>query len=567
MLGRWRHILSARFRKRRSYDIAPEDVLLDASNLPHLDPLQMEGRVERPVSRLAIISIGILFAFTALGFSARMADLQIMRGPAFAEASQENRLLHSLVFAERGVVYDRTGQEVAWNEQGPDVPYSLRRYSDIAGLAHLIGYVRYPKTDTAGIWWRTELAGVSGAEYVFDETLRGENGQKIVEVDALGAIQRERIVRPAIDGATVTLSVDATVQSALFKELSAHAERNGFQGGGAVIMDVRTGELLAITSFPEYDQQALADGDSDALARYQNDPRTPFLNRAVSGLYTPGSIVKPIFASAALAEGIIDAHKSIFSPGYISIPNPYNPTKPTIMKDWRAHGWTDMRTAIAVSSDVYFYSIGGGYDGQQGLGITKLDAYARRFGLGRTTGILLPNEESGVIPTPEWKKDMFGEDEEWRLGDTYNVSIGQYGFQITAIQAARYAAAIANGGKLLTPHIVYSAEPEESSVHMRDEHLAVVRDGMRLGVTSANGTARALSIAGLPIAAKTGTAEVGSRKEYMNSWVIGFWPADNPRYAFAAVLERAPASTLSGAAPGMRGFFEWMKTNKPEYVE
>jgi penicillin-binding protein 2 len=234
------------------------------------------------------------------------------------------------------------------------------------------------------------------------------------------------------------------------------------------------------------------------------------------------------------------------------------------MKDWRAHGWTNMRQAIAVSSDVYFYAIGGGYQNQPGLGISRLDSYAHRYGLGEMTGIVLPGEVEGLVPTPEWKESIFGDDP-WRLGDTYNTSIGQYGFQVTPVQMVRAVGAIANGGDLMVPQIVASSTPETTALGIPDEYLSVVREGMRLAVSDSSvGTARAINVSGMELAGKTGTAEVGSRKQYMNSWVIGFWPASNPKYAFATVLEKAPAGTLSGAAPSMNPFFYWLLQNRRE---
>jgi penicillin-binding protein 2 len=333
-------------------------------------------------------------------------------------------------------------------------------------------------------------------------------------------------------------------------------------------MDVHTGELLAITSFPEYSSQAFSDGDSGAIRAASGDKLTPMLNRAVAGLYAPGSIVKPIFAAAALNEGIISPDKQILSTGAITIPNPYNPDQPSVFRDWTVHGLVDMRTAIAVSSDEYFYTIGGGYGGQRGLGIAKIDEYARRFGLGTTTGIILGGERGGTIPTPAWKEAVFNGDP-WRLGDTYHTAIGQYGFQITPVQAVRFVAAIANGGTLLTPQLLASSTPETIPLNIPDQYLQIVREGMRMAVTSSrnDATVKALNIAGIQIAAKTGTAQIGAHNEWMNSWSVGFWPADNPRYAYAVVLEHAPAGTNSGAAPGMNPFFYWLIANHPEYVQ
>jgi len=275
-----------------------------------------------------------------------------------------------------------------------------------------------------------------------------------------------------------------------------------------------------------------------------------------------------------LNEGIIDPETKILSTGAITIPNPYDPANPSIYRDWAVHGLVNMREALAVSSDEYFYQIGGGYGSQKGLGIDRLDSYARRFGLGSPTGIELMGEEEGVIPTPEWKAAVFGEDDPWRIGNTYHTAIGQYGFQMTPLQAVSFIAAVANGGKLLRPSVLLStpsygfgASPYVS-VGIPDKHLQVVREGMRLAVTSqrSDATVKVLNIPGIAIAAKTGTAQIGARNQWINSWSVGFWPADNPKYAYAVVLEKAPAGTLSGAAPGIRPFFEWLIVNKSEYV-
>ncbi len=410
---------------------------------------------------------------------------------------------------------------------------------------------------------------MSGSELAFNSILAGVNGSRMVETDAHGVVQRENIVSPAANGKDITLSVDADVQSELYKILSAHARARRFEGGAAVIIDVRTGELLALTSFPEYDNQAQTDGISKAIRAASVDPQKPLLNKAISGLYVPGSIVKPIFAAAALNEGLISPEKGILSTGAISIPNPYDPDRPTLFRDWAVHGLVDMRTALAVSSDEYFYTIGGGYGSQKGLGIAKLDEYARRFGLASVTGIALLGEAQGVIPTPEWKMEVFGPDDPWRIGNTYHTAIGQYGFQITPIQAAVFTAAIANGGKLLTPKLIASSTIEFTNIDIPDSYLQIVREGMRLAVTSkrSDATVKSLNLGGIQIAAKTGTAQLGAHNEWMNSWSVGFWPSDNPHYAYAVVLEHAPAGTLSGAAPALMPFFQWLVANHPEYVE
>lgn len=564
-------------RSRRSYEIAPDEIFLDATNLPGHDPDRMEGRVERPVSMRAIVAVGIFFMCVAFGFGARAYVLQIAQGASYAEVSRNNTLDSQIAFATRGVIYDRIGTELAWNEtpvQASDATstvetFARRHYTAAQGLSHLLGWVRYPRQDSAGEWWRAEYTPMGGIELSFDAQLRGENGSRMTERDARGKVQREDIVALPENGEDLHLSVDAAVTSELYRVLWRHAQAMHFTGGAGVIIDVQTGELLAITSFPEYDNSAFTGGDAAAVAKAYDDARTPMLDRAVSGLYTPGSIVKPLFAAAAFTEGIISPDKVIVSTGAISVPNPYDPKHPTLFRDWTVHGPVDMRTAIAVSSDEYFYTIGGGYGGQAGLGIDRIDQYARLFGLGSTTGIALPGEKDGIIPTPAWKAQVFGPEDPWRIGNTYHTAIGQYGFLVTPVQAAVFTAAIANGGTVLTPQLLASSTPVvRQKAPVPPEALEIAREGMRMAVTSTrrDATVKALNIAGIEIAAKTGTAQLGNKNQWMNSWSVGFWPASHPRYAYAVVLEHAPAGTASGAAPGLVPFFEWLITNKPEYV-
>lgn len=568
------------FRTRqRVHEIAPEDIFLDSSNLPNLSASQFEGRVERPVAPRAILAVGVVFVCTMIGFGYRAFSLQVLQGSSYADISRTNTLDRSLIFATRGVIYDRAGKTLAWNEaqlatstadtRTDRNSYALRRYIDLPGLSHLIGFVQYPRADAHGLWWRETYTGVSGVEKSFEGLLAGRNGSAMVEENALGEVERENIVIPARKGEDIALSIDADVQGALYRILSEHARAQRFRGGAAVIMDVRTGELLALTSFPEYDHRAFVAGESATVKATMADTRSPLLNRAVAGLYTPGSIVKPIFAVAALQEGVISPEKEIVSVGAITLPNPFDPEKPSIFRDWTVHGAVDMRTAIAVSSDEYFYTVGGGFGSQKGLGIYKIDEYARRFGLSSTTGIQLEGDTEGVIPTPEWKERVFGADDPWRIGNTYHTSIGQFGFQISPLHAVRFVAAIANGGKLLTPQLLASSTAAYTEIGIRDEYLQIAREGMRLAVTSdrKDATAKSLYIAGIRIAAKTGTAQLGARNEFMNSWSVGFWPADNPKYAFAVVLEKAPAGTLSGASPGLVPFFRWLVETHPEYIQ
>ncbi|QSH39499.1 hypothetical protein JXR01_00595 [Candidatus Kaiserbacteria bacterium] len=553
-------------------NIDPDEVLLDAFNLPSFDTNQFEGRVERSIQRNIPLFVGGFAAFIFLIFLFQAWNLQIARGEAIALLSQQNRLDHEVLFAERGVIFDRLGRELVWNTlpefiEGTEThdTFSLRAYTQQEGFAHILGFVGYPEKDSSGFWWRTDYVGKAGVESSLNETLEGENGVRIIEVDALNNIQSQNIIRPPVDGQNVILSIDKDVQEALYNAIKKGAQRAGFVGASSVVLDVQTGEVIAITSYPEYSPQVMTDGvPEEAIQSYTSDGGQPFLNRAITGEYTPGSIVKPYIAAAALSEGIVTANTSFLSTGEIRIPNPYSPDNDSIFRDWKAHGWVNAIEALAVSSNVYFYTVGGGYEGQEGLGIEKLAAYATRFGLGQPTGIDFGSEAIGVVPTPMWKEEVFGSDNPWRLGNTFHTSIGQFGFLVTPIQAVRYIAAVANGGELLVPHVTKDTTTVQRSVGIEDTYLEIVRTGMRKGAES--GTSVAVNVPGIRIAGKTGTAQLGVKNESMNSWVVGFWPADNPRFAFATVLEKAPAGTLQGAAPAMRSFFEWLVNEQPEYT-
>ena len=550
------------FNTKTNREIEPDEIFLDSSNLPEFNRYQFEGRLERPIGkRVYYLVMGAFFCIGIL-YMGRIGLLQIVRGETLARVSENNHLQHNVVFAERGVLYDRSGEELAWNEGSASFP--LRKYRETRGLAHVLGYVSYPQKDTSGNYYRTELSGKDGAELLFNERLAGENGLKIEEVDALQNVQSESIVRPPKQGENITLSIDARLQNALYGFIAQRAEDSGFVGGAGVMMDVETGEIVALVSYPEYDPQVLTDGSQkEHIASYVADSRKPFLNRIVAGLYTPGSIVKPFVALGALTEGIISPEKEILSTGALRVPNPYRPGEYSVFRDWKAHGYVDMRHALAVSSDVYFYEVGGGFENQKGLGIEKLNYYNRLFGFGEKTGIAFEGEQAGNIPTPAWKEEHFNGDP-WRVGDTYNTAIGQYGFQVTPIQVVRAIAAVGNGGTLVTPSLEKGVVLPHTTLSLVPEHLHVVQEGMRMSVQE--GTAAGLSNTHVAIAAKTGTAELGARKQFVNSWTTGFFPYENPRYAFAVIMERGPVSNLVGATSVMRQFIDWMIAHTPEYL-
>ncbi len=556
------------FRKKQKNEIDPDEIFLDSKNLPGFDVHQFEGRLEKPITKSAVVIAGLFFLAVGLGFVSRAWYLQVASGEYFKERAENNRLNHTPIFPERGVIYDRNGKLLVSNEIGGG-DFSKRVYSGSEGLSHVLGYVSYPKKDSSGFYYQEEFIGKDGVEKTYNDLLSGKNGLKITEVDVFGDIQSENTIRPPEAGKNLNLSIDKRLNEKMYEFMKNLAGDVGFDGGAGVIMDAENGEIISLVSFPEYDSETVSSGSDEAkIKNYLTDRRKPFLNRVTQGLYTPGSIVKPFLAIGALNEKIISPEKQILSTGSISVPNPYYPNIKSVFTDWKAHGLVDMRRALAVSSNVYFYEIGGGYGGQKGLGIEKIGEYIKLFNIGSLSGLDLFGEKEGTIPDPAWKEANFPGDP-WRIGDTYHTSIGQYGFQVTPAQMVKAVAAIGNGGKLYRPHLIKDSRPEtdylEKELDINEEDFKVAREGMRQAVTE--GTASGLYIPAVKVGAKTGTAELGSLKQYVNSWVIGFFPYDKPKYAFAVVMEKGPRHNTVGALFIMRQMFEWMAVSAPEYLE
>ncbi|MCA9356215.1 hypothetical protein KC852_01705 [Candidatus Nomurabacteria bacterium] len=559
------------FKKRRKYnlEIDPEDILLDAHNIPSFDKQQFEGKLERPISKRSVYFISIFFLLAGFVFISKLYSLQIERGTVYAQKSDDNSYKEIFIFSDRGLILDRNGKEIAWNETQEGEKYPLRKYIAEPGFGHVLGYVSYPKKDAYGFYWQDEYIGEYGVEKLYNEELKGQNGAYLYELDAIKDTDEntEPEVTKTIDpiaGEDVTLSIDADIQAKMYAAIKSLAERAGYTGGAGAIMDVHTGEMIAMTSYPEFDPEVMSKRDDVAQIRsYQKDKSKPFINRVFGGLYTPGSPVKPFIAIGALNEDVITPEKQIYSAGQIELVSPYDKTQVYVYKDNKAHGWVDMRHALAVSSNVYFYEIGGGFEDQPGLGISKINYYTKLFGLDEKTGIELPGELAGVIPSPEWKAENFNGDI-WRVGDTYHTAIGQYGFQVTPLALLRGITTIANNGIMLRPTIIKGATPDVvKNIEISDDYYQVVKDGMHL--VTQEGTAQLLSYLDFDLAAKTGTAQVGIAKKEVNSWITGFFPYDNPKYSFIFLMEKGPKDT-SSATNAAYELLGYISKEKPEYL-
>ena len=428
-------------------------------------------------------------------------------------------------------------------------PYS----SQIESVSHVLGYLgklnqkEYASAREMG-YRRSDDIGKTGIEKSYESRLRGTLGEKVSEVDAYGKATSLVSHTDPVDGEDLHLSLDIKMQQvaeeALRKELTSIHRTNG----SVVVMDPRDGSILALVSWPAFDNNFFSGSVSSTY--YQSlleDTSHPLFASAWSGTYPSGSTVKILMATAALAEGVIHEDTTVLSVGGIRIGQWFFP-------DWLSggHGITDVKKAIAQSVNTFFYTIGGGYEGFVGLGVDRIDKWLDIFNLGRRTGIDIPGEATGLIPTPEWKQAV--KDERWFVGDTYNLSIGQGDLLVTPLQVAAYTSAIANGGTIITPHIVSDASTTQTylgdAVH---EDIEIVREGMRQTVTVGSG--RGLSYLPVPIAGKTGTAQWASDKD-THAWFTSFAPYEKPEIVVMVMIEEGGEGS-SMAVPVARDIYTW----------
>jgi penicillin-binding protein 2 len=551
--------------------IDPDEIFIDSKNLPDFDKHQLEGRLEKPISYSVFGFMSVFILLVGVIFVYRLWGLQIVEGENFRKRSDDNSLHNTLIFADRGVIFDRNKVPIVWNTINPEGDeFSLRQYATSSGLSTTLGYLKYPTKDSSGFYYQDKFVPKDGLEKLYDSMLSGRDGIKIIETDVRGKVVSQSVVQSPQDGNNLDTSLDLGLQKRLYSSIIDVASRGGFKGGAGVIMNVETGEIISLANYPEYDSQTLSLGqETDKINAWIKSTNHPFMNRVVDGLYTPGSIMKVFVAMGVLEEEVIDPRKQILSTGSISIPNPFFPDKPSVFVDWKAHGLVDLRRALAVSSNVYFYEVGGGYKGQKGIGIENIERYSRLFGFGSTTGVFFPGENAGTIPNPEWKLKTFN-GEAWRVGDTYNTSIGQYGYQVSPIQVVRAYGGIASEGTLVTPTFMKVDNPsnvkvEKVAQEFDPSYYKIIKEGMRMCVTE--GTCQAINFPFVEVASKTGTAQIGVNKDEVNSWVVGFWPYKNPKYAFAVVMERGPKKNQFGAVLVMQEFFNWLGVYAPEYLK
>ena len=441
---------------------------------------------------------------------------------------------------------------------------SVREYLTGELTSQILGYVGsipaglqeyYP----APIYNPNDDVGLVGLEAQYEDQLHGVKGLETIEVDVTSRkVRTVGDIAPAQPGSNLTLTIDLGLQEATSKALLAAIEKSGGQSGAALALNPKNGEILAMASLPTYDNNLFAQGISAReYGLLSEDENTPLVNKAITGLYPPASTFKIIPAVGALEEGTVTPDREFVDAGVLYVPNKFFPDEPDLAQPffgWNENGLGRMNivSALAWSSNIYFYQVGGGYEpiGYEGLGDERLGEYARRFGYGSLTGIDLPGEAAGLIPTRKWKRHTYAET--WVTGDTYNMSIGQGFVLATPLQVVNAYAAIGNGGTIYKPHfvktiksphneILYEAQPEVTGTpDISPETMGWVKWG--LGEVIDSGTAASvIDVPGVNVAGKTGTADFckrypqcldrNGRVRDKHAWFVAYAPREDPEIA------------------------------------
>ena len=467
----------------------------------------------------------------------------------------------------------------------------VRKYLTGPLSAHILGYVgRIPAEQVESYkregYYPDDRAGLTGVERSYERVMRGEKGRKTVEVDVAGReVRTIGPVEEAIPGDNLILTIDLELQRVMESALRRGMEAAGSKSAVAIAMDPRTGEILGLVSLPSFDNNLFATGIplEDYLRLNINKDR-PLVNHAIGGLYPPGSIFKVIPAAAALEEGVVDPRHQFLCKGTMWVPNKYFPDDPELAQPfycWErdGHGLVNFNASLAVSCDIYYYQVSGGYGDFEGMGLNTLSHYTTLFGLGEPTGIDLPGESVGLVPTAKWKRLTYAET--WVTGDTYNIGIGQGFVLATPLQMLNATAAIANWGTLFQPQIVRDIVSSDGEVIkqfrskvIRElpislETLSLVREGMRSAVEW--GTATDAVLPHVTVAGKTGTAEFPGPRDHKghlptHAWFTAFAPFEDPEIVLIVFVKGGGEGSLV-AVPIAQEILSYYFTSPHETVD
>ena len=532
-------------------EIVDRNGVILANNRPSYDVaiyLDQLGRVSKRTNivRVAQATLGIMSA--ELGMPLTITDSNVLshyetRGPLPLPVWRDLRPEQVAAFAER-----------ASNLPGADlIVMPVRQHPQGSLAAHLLGYVtKADENDEEEIekfyYYQPDSVGRQGVEKACDEYLRGSPGGRTIRVNPAGMVANDLGEKEAEQGARVMLTIDVRLQRIVEQALAHTPLPAGKQlRGAAVLLDVHTGEVLAMASLPTFDPNIFNPGTpAQTIQAVLNDPASPTFNRAIGGRYAPGSTFKTITLLAGLETSVVSPRDTVVCTGSLRIGNWPRPFK---CGDHNGHGSVDAYKAITESCDVWFYEEG------MKIGVDAITRVAAEFGLGQPTGFDVGNEHSGLVPNAAWKR---AQGDRWREGDTAQLSIGQSSLLVTPIQMACVAATFANRGTCLHPYVVKRIEAADGQVvhegqtdvrtHLsaKPDQIEFVRHAM-LGAVQ-EGTVRAAQVKGMNVAGKTGTAEYDTKDGRRNrAWFIGFAPYDDPQVALSVVIEDAASGSHTTA--------------------
>lgn len=584
------------FRKfKRGHSIDIEDISIDSIiQKKHKNSIIASQIRETTIGERAFVGLFIFFSLIIVSILSVCFFYQIIDKGNFLVKAEGNKYIFKEISTQRGIIYDRNFEKLAENDQifnlvlkgetndkailevskilqidfeklkedisknkeekiyiaknldNKQVIVLKTRLNDLTNFELEKKNVRkyengYAFSGVIGYVSKDKEKGEDGVEKEYEDILKEIPGVKKYERDALNNILSEELVKDPESGKSLVLNIDKKLQERSSEVLKNVVDEVNAKGGSVIVMNPKTGEVLTLVNYPSYDNNFFSTNFS--AKEYQdllNSKSVSFFNRAISGEYPIGSTIKPVLATAFLEEDIVAPSTKINCEGGIQL------NDGSFKSDWSAHGPTDMKKAIAESCDVYFYVLGGGYKNIKGMGINKIDDYLYKYGFGTTTGIDLPSESKGFVPTPDWKKSAKGT--VWYPGDTYNISIGQGYLKATPIQVLTAISAIANGGKLIKPQIVKGVVDDNKNIieifeteiidenFVSKENIKVVQEGMRETVLSPTGSAPSLQTLPITLAAKTGTAETGTGNTYHN-WIVVYGPYEDPEIAMIVLVE------------------------------
>jgi penicillin-binding protein 2 len=525
-----------------------------------------------PVWNLVIVPAGL--ALEARDRTAELAELSRLSGVP-EEKIATKVLTAADEFAAVTVKANLTeAEELAVNERLPDLPgvsiseHSVRAYVDPLVFGHVIGYVgpiappELNRLEAQG-YQADEMIGRVGVEAGLEAYLRGADGWADEEVDARGRVDKVLAMQPPIAGDAVYLTLDASLQRATASALAAGLARDGKTAGASVVLDPRTGEVLAMVSLPGYDTNLFTRGISQAdYSQLLTDPDKPLLNRAIAGQYAPGSTFKMVTATAGLQEGKITAQTLLNCPPYVNVNG-------WVYHNWASYslGYMNVAKALATSCDTFFYQVAAM------VGDVALARYARAYGFGTAKEIELPGVMAGLVPDRIWKQlqcgvpDLNSDACRWSEGDTITFGIGQSYLLTTPLNQAVYVAALANGGHVLKPTLVHAVTKADGGVVTKQQtavtgtvpaspdNIQAVREGMREEINRPYNINYWFRVAGVPAdgGGKTGTAQWGGSGLDLptHAWFVFFAPYLQPEVALSIFVERGELSEVEAAPIGV----------------